>query len=306
MRESEKNAMSNAITETSEHAIEQDAFDKVSLKKDSLKRNGGIKVRRMDFEFPDDIPEFWFDNDPFMTAFMTSLSVSFPAGERYFIDSVRHFESQIKNPVLKAQIRGFIGQEANHTKEHIAFNQFMDRKGYPASGMEKFVRDRIAWIQKKSTPEENLARTVALEHLTAIMAGAFIDNPEIFEKMDPRIANIWAWHAVEEVEHRSVAFDVFKTAVNDEALRVRTMANVTLLFSLVNIVRTLILLNTSGNLFNAKSWWKGLNVMWGRPGIFRKIIPAYFSYYKSAFHPDQHDQFAQVEAAKLRYLGNKA
>ena len=265
-----------------------------------------IKVRRMDFEFADSIPEFWFDNNPVLTAFLTGMSVSFPAGERYFIDSVRHFQARIDSPALKEQIRGFIGQEANHTKEHIALNRFMDQKGYPATAMENFVRKGIGWVQQHSSPEENLARAAALEHFTAIIAGTFLDHPELFEKMAPELAQIWAWHSIEEVEHRSVAFDVYKSQVDDEKLRLLTMAKVTVIFTLVNTVRTLMLLNVSGNLFNARAWLKGLNLMWGRPGVFRKIVPRYFAYYRKDFHPAQHDYPDQLEAAKVRYLGDKA
>ena len=264
---------------------------------------GPIRVRRMDFSFGSDIPEFWFDNNPFLTAIMLGLSVSFPPGERYFIDSVRHFQDRIDDPELKAQIRGFIGQEAMHTKEHMGLNQFMDSRGYPASGMEKFVRDRIAWIQKNSTPEENLARTAALEHLTAIIAGTFLEHPEVLERMHPTMAKVWAWHAIEEVEHRAVAFDVYKKLVDDEKLRVRTMLKVTLLFATVNLVRTLILMNVSGDLFNVKAWLKGSNLLWGKPGILRKIVPHYLAYYRRNFHPSQHEHGDRLTHARARYLG---
>lgn len=265
-----------------------------------------IKVRRMDLEFPDSIAEFWFDNNPFLTMLLTALSVSFPGGERFFIDSVRHYQDQIQDPELKAQIRGFIGQEANHTKEHIALNEFMDRKGYPAKAMEEFVRNKIAGMQKNWSPAQRLARTVALEHFTAIMAGAFLDHPDLLEKMDPHMAKIWAWHAIEEAEHKAVAFDVYKAAVGDESLRIRAMINVTIFFILVNTVRTLMLMQKSGNLFNLKAWFSGNNMLWGRPGVFRKIIPQYLDFYKKTFHPWQHNNQAQVEVMKQRYLGDKA
>lgn len=265
-----------------------------------------IKVRRMDMEFPDSIAEFWFDGDPMLTMVMTAMSVSFPAGERFFIDSVRHYQEQIDDPVLKAQIRAFIGQEANHTKEHIAMNDFMQRKGYPAKGMEDFVRNRITTMQKRWTPAECLASTVALEHFTAIMAGAFLDHPEALEKMDPHMARIWAWHAIEEAEHKAVAFDVYQQTVNDEALRKRAMVKMTLLFLIVNTARTLILMQRAGHLFNLRSWWKGSRALWGRDGIFRKIFPDYLAFYRKDFHPWQHDNRVQVDAMKARYLGDKA
>ncbi|MEZ4328442.1 MAG: metal-dependent hydrolase [Polyangiales bacterium] len=262
-----------------------------------------IKVRRMDLEFPDEMPEFWFDGNPFLTALLSAMSVSFPAGERYFIASVRHFLPQIEDPTLRAEIRAFTGQEANHTKEHLAFNEMLERRGYPAKAMEAWVERRTKRLQKVSSPEANLARTAALEHFTAILAGAFIENPEVLATMSPEAATMWCWHAIEEIEHRAVAFDVYKQVVDDEALRLRTMRHVTVVFILVNLVRTAMLLRTSGHLTNVRAIAKGLDVLWARPGLLRRLLPQYLAYYRADFHPSQHDNSAQVEAAKARFLG---
>ena len=84
-----------------------------------------IEVRRMDFEFKDNIPEFWYDNDPLLTLFLTALSATFPEGEKQFIQAVRNYQGEITDPVLMKQIRAFIGQEAHHSKEHDALNDLM-------------------------------------------------------------------------------------------------------------------------------------------------------------------------------------
>ena len=57
-----------------------------------------IKVRRIEFEFGDDIPEFWYANDPIRTLLLAGMSGGFPEGERFFIDSVRHYQDQVKDP----------------------------------------------------------------------------------------------------------------------------------------------------------------------------------------------------------------
>lgn len=275
-----------------------------TMKSRGVKRQADkITVRKMDFEFSDDIAEFWCDDNPFLTAFLTGLSISFPAGERFFIDSVRQFQSQIDDPLLLKNIRAFIGQEAHHTKEHSALNDFMARKGYPVERMESFIRERIAWMQENSGDDVNLARTVALEHFTAIMAGAFLDHSDLLDKMDPAMAKLWAWHAIEEIEHRSVAFDVYKNTVDDEKLRRRTMRRVTYFFILMNAIRTWKLMGVSGQRYNVKAWASGLNMLWGRPGVLRKIVPQYLSFYRRGFHPSQHDNRARVKQARLRYLG---
>lgn len=262
-----------------------------------------IKVRRMDFEFSESTPTFWFDDNPLLTATLSALAVSFPPGERYFIASVRHFLDRVDDPELLARVKAFVGQEANHTKEHIAFNKFLDSRGFPASAMERWVADRVGELQKRSSPESNLARTAALEHFTAILASVLLEHPEIAERMSPEVARLWVWHAIEEVEHRSVAFDVYKIAVDDEELRIKVMLATTVIFVLVNSVRTAMLLRASGRQWELRSLLKGLNVMWGKPGLFRKVVPHYLEYFRKDFHPSQLDCEQHLEAAKQRYLG---
>lgn len=265
-----------------------------------------IRVRRMGLTFPSATRARGLDENPLLSALMASLSVAFPPGERFFIDSVRHFLPQIDDPRLREEIRAFIGQEANHTKEHLAFNAFLEEVGYPAEAMQEVVTRRIRKIQEASTPAANLARTAALEHFTAIMASAILEHSEVLETMSEPEAKLWAWHAIEEIEHRSVAFDVYRRVVGDEALRLRTMRVVTVFFIGLVSMRTIAMMRATGTLRDPRAILEGLNVLWGRPGIFRKIVPRYLDYYRRGFHPSQHDYGACVERAKARYLGEQA
>jgi predicted metal-dependent hydrolase len=266
----------------------------------------GIKVRRMDFEFGSDIPEYWALDNPFLTAVMAGLSASFPPGERYFIESVRHYADRVSDPELRERIRGFIGQEANHTKEHLAFNAFLNERGLPIARMQELVEETLKAIKKRNSPAANLARTAALEHLTAFLASALLEQPEFLQQAHPTVAAFWAWHAIEEIEHRSVAFDVYKEYVDDEWLRLRTMATVTLIFSLVTLIRTTIIMQRTGTLLNLRAWTSGIAIMFGKQGMVRKALPLYRAYYRRGFHPDQHDNQDAVELAKSAYLGVRA
>jgi len=267
-------------------------------------RREPITVRRMNFTFTPDIPEHWgTDNNAFITALMAALSASFPAGERYFIDSVRHYADRIEDPELKARVRDFIGQEANHTKEHLAFNRFLDARGAPVGRIEKRVEAILRRLRTERSPAENLAHTVALEHLTAFLASSALENPELFfEKMHPTVAAFWGWHLIEEIEHRSVAFEVYKACVDDERLRVRAMTITTALFSVLNLVRTVRVMHAMGELHNIKAWVKGIDYLFGRKGVLRKSLPLYRAFYQRDFHPDQHDNKAALERAKSRYI----
>jgi predicted metal-dependent hydrolase len=265
-----------------------------------------IKVRRMDFEFGPDIPEHWAHDNPVLTALMAGLSASFPPGERYFIESVRHYAERVTDPEMKERIRRFIGQEANHTKEHIAFNEFLDRRGLPILKMQAVITQALKALKKRNSPASNLARTAALEHMTAFLASALLEHPDMLENAHPEVAAFWAWHAIEEIEHRSVAFDVYKEFVDNELLRRGTMASTTVVFVFLSGLRTALLLKRNGHLLDLTAWKGCYDLMFGEPGVLRKALPLYRAYYRRDFHPDQHDNHATVERAKSTYLGAKA
>lgn len=250
--------------------------------------SSSITVRRMDFSF-DDVPRYWIENNPFLTHTMNALSATFPVGERFFVDAVRHYRDRITHPELKQQVSAFIGQEAMHAKEHDHYNHYAQKHNINLAGIEAELGGRIDYIRQNLSPERQLAITCALEHLTAIMAEGMLTNPEIYEAIDPSIARLWLWHAVEENEHKGVAFDVYQEQVGDYWMRVRTMAITTGMFMFNQARFQTRLLREDGELFKPAQWLKGMNRLWGRKGWFRQMAPAYFEYYRRDFHPWQSD-----------------
>lgn len=246
-----------------------------------------ITVRRMDFDF-EKVPRYWADNSPFLTHMLNALSATFPVGERFFVESVRHYRDRITTPELKAQVSGFIGQEAMHAKEHDSYNHYARAHGIDLEAIENEIGGRIEFMKKNLAPERQLAITCALEHFTAIMAESFLTNPEMFEHMDPAMVKLWLWHAVEENEHKAVAFDVYQEQVGDYWIRVRAMAITTIMFTVNQARFQTRLLRADGEL-KPVQWLKGMNKLWGRKGWFRQMIPAYFEYYRRDFHPWQSD-----------------
>ncbi|MBA55946.1 MAG: metal-dependent hydrolase [Pseudomonadales bacterium] len=263
----------------------------------------GIKVRRMDFDFKDDIPDFWYDHDALLTMFLTALSATFPEGEKQFIQSVRNFQDQISDPELKKQIRAFIGQEAHHSKEHDALNDLMKRKGFPVLRIEKRMTKMAQWMRDNWSRERQLANTVCAEHITAIMADFFMTKaPEELEKLAPELRKIWAWHVIEETEHKAVAFDVYQQVVDDQWLRRSQMLLLTVLFVAETAVSTTQLLRATDQMGNWKMWLKGARYFLGRKGMVRKLLPEYLDFYKKDFHPWEHQRFAELNAIKSKYL----
>src|SRR5699024_722096 len=266
------------------------------------------KVRRPEFEFAesDDIPRYWWAGDPAKTLLLAALSASFPAGERFFIDSVRHYQSQIEDPELKKAIRGFIGQEAHHSREHEELNEFFQKQGIDVARLEREVQWFMDLLRKHFTPERQLAHTVAVEHFTALMAEEFLLKYDALDEMDPRMAPVWAWHAIEESEHKAVAFDVYKAIGGSEFVRLSEMAVVSFMFPLFSGIHLVQLMKEDGQLLNLKSWAGAVNYMWGYPGVLRKLLPSYFRYYRRDFHPWQQDARQLVQKAKKRWLGKWA
>ncbi len=267
-----------------------------------------IPVRRMDFEFDDAIPKYWFDNNPFLTMLLTGLSCVFPEGERMFMRAVRHYQDQITDPELQKEVRAFIGQEAHHGKEHQSFNNLMAKKDLPIATIEAFVKQAIAFEEKNLSKERMLAKTCALEHFTAMFAEMILEHPEFLDGVDERLKPLWLWHAVEESEHKAVAYDVYQTAVGSYWTRVSEMAVTSVLFSFFTGLHTVQLMRASGEQRNVKAIAQGLNKLVGRKGFFRGMLPQYLAYYRPDFHPNQRDSTALRNKGLLllkQYLGDK-
>jgi len=159
----------------------------------------------------------WHRDGLNVSQFLNTMSLFFPVGERFFIDSVRHYRDQITDSELKKAVTAFIGQEAMHGREHEEYNDFVAQAGIPLHAQEAFVARLLKAVQDYSPQSFQLAATVALEHLTAILGGGLLDLPEIMEGADEGYKAIWNWHALEETEHKAVAFDVYQVAVGDDS-----------------------------------------------------------------------------------------
>lgn len=268
-----------------------------------------IHVRRMDFEFDDSIPKYWFDNNPHLTMFLTAFSATFPEGEMGFVRSVRAFQSTINSPKLQAEVRAFIGQEAHHGKEHDALNQLMERKGVAAQRISDRIKAGIAWYEKRVSPARFLAHTCAAEHLTAIFAAQVLSHPERLDVVDARVRPLLLWHSVEESEHKAVAFDVYKDQVDNYWIRVGEMALVTLMMSVITLKHTHELLRTDGQAGNFASAKRAISYLYGKQGLLSGILPKYLSYYRPNFHPKDHDTQHLLDrgiALLQTYVGDKA
>jgi hypothetical protein len=255
-----------------------------------------IKPRHPGFDLDECLARDWHGGDPFRTAFFNALSLTFPRGERFFIDSVRAFQSQIDDPKLSQEIRGFIGQEAIHSREHQQLNDaFCRARGYDPTPIYAWIDREIAWANANIAPLTRLAATVATEHLTAILGNALLTNPAWLNGADPRMAALWRWHAIEEVEHKSVAFDTYMAAGGNRrvlrtVLRIETWQLFRQVFAGIRMM-----LEASGLHRKPGVWWNGLKWLFGGEGILRKVVPEWRQFLRKDFHPRDVDNRALIE-----------
>jgi len=235
---------------------------------------------------------WWLGGDPIATAFYNALSVTFPRGEAFFVESVRaHREGTPAK--LEAEINAFVKQEVMHSREHVSFNKRVTDAGYDISALEKTVVDSLD-MTKHRPAILNLAVTMALEHFTAIMAHQFLANPKHFADADAESRNLWRWHAIEEIEHKGVAYDTWLHATKDwtrwKRWKVKSimMLLVSARFIKFRTAGILELLRQDG-LVGPKVWARMAWYAIGSPGILRLIALDWAKYFLPGFHPWNHD-----------------
>lgn len=243
----------------------------------------------------------WCGGSVFRTAWFNALSMLFPLGEKFFIDSVRAFRDQVDDPTLLEQITAFQGQEAVHRRQHQRYNETLcAARGYDIEAIETPIAERIEWANSELSARRRLAGTAANEHLTAILADDLLRSDDALIDADPNIAELWRWHAVEETEHKSVAYDVY-TAVGGYDKERRQAMTLSTWFFFKDTFRILrLMLRHDGKLWSFRVWWDGLGFLFVKPGFLRRIALPWLSYFRSGFHPWQHDNRQLIAAWEER------
>jgi predicted metal-dependent hydrolase len=265
-----------------------------------------VPTRRISFEASlRDLPKhFAADGDLILSHLAASLSSVFPDGEDFFVRSVRHYRSQITDPQLKRQVAGFIGQEAIHGREHRVLNDRLDELGYPTKRFERITKKGLALRERVAPPASNLAATAALEHFTATLAELVLTSEETRRLFGhDELRNVFLWHALEESEHKAVAFDVYKAVGGTERMRVITMKLIR-----VGFVAGMALQVVVSLLGDRATYRRGnLRRSWRRfrrsPLMQRELWDQLRAYDRPDFHPDDRNTDALVERWQAELFG---
>jgi predicted metal-dependent hydrolase len=249
-----------------------------------------LRIEKRDLKFGREAPppRWWHGGDPGRTAFFNALSSTFPVGEKFFMTSVRHYKEGAPEP-LYSQIDDFLYQEAMHSREHVVFNRQAEDAGYDIAPLEDRARRTIAWIRKRP-PLQQLAATCALEHFTATLAHDVLVDPVHLDGATEEAKRLWQWHAIEEIEHKAVAFDTYLHAARQISpfrrwlKRSAVMCVTTMRFHYVIFRNTADLLRQDGR-NDFATWRRLLSYLYGRPGPLRLLLKGVFVYMRPGFHP---------------------
>ncbi len=249
-----------------------------------------IARENLDFKLDESIPKYWFGNDPFKTRYFDAVMATFPEGERFFISAVRAFRDQITDPKLAQDVKEFSRQEGQHGILHTKLIQLLKKQNTPVESILKQQRVFMNFMLKYYPAKFNLAYTAACEHVTALMAEGFFGDKAVMAEAHPHIRALLAWHSIEEMEHKAVAFDVMKDVANvSEPMRVFSMYFLTVLFATFSFIDTDRFLKADGFSLSErlKMYRKGLPWMYGKEGVLRKLTASWKAYLKKDFHPWQ-------------------
>jgi uncharacterized protein len=272
-----------------------------------MKRIEPRTIQRRDLELSLDalsVPRDWCADDAYATTFMNGLSLLFPEGERFFIDAVKHARDRVASPELADQIAGFVGQEAMHGREHRAFNRLLVAHGYTvAPRIEARIGGFLRLVRRILSPRSQLAVTCALEHFTALLAESMLTSEPIRAEIHPAVRPLWMWHSLEESEHKAVAFDAYQAGGGGYLRRAGLMVVTSLFFAVIHSLVHARLMATRGVLWRPWRWLRSIRRMWIWPGYFLRLVPAYLSYFRPGFHPDDRDTRALLDDWNDRLFG---
>lgn len=243
-----------------------------------------IISRNMNFAFDNDIPRFWKGGKAFSTHMLNSFTLLFPAGEKFFIQSINKFQKDIHNQELKEEVKLFVRQEIQHSKEHSKFFKNLEDNSYKIDPMLNSIEILLKGIEKYSPDKFSLALTAALEHITALLSEIALED-NFLADAEQRMKELFEWHAREEIEHRHVAYDVLNEIDDDYVLKISGLIGAYILFVTFSSSFTVYLLWQDKVLFSRPVLKEFVEIFFSKQRLFFKGCSIFFRYIHPNFHP---------------------
>jgi uncharacterized protein len=264
-----------------------------------------VRTRRIGFDYPTgSLSRHYVDGDLIMSHVVAVLSAMFPEGEDFFVRAVRRHAEQVDDPQLQVQVRGFIGQEVTHGREHRTLNERLQQMGYPTRRVDRSTKRGLALYERFAPPMVPLAMTAALEHYTATLAETLLTSERAQALLgDSEVRSMLLWHALEESEHKAVAFDVFRAAGGSERMRIWTMRYVTMTFLASVTVHTILSMLADRATYRPRVLLRSAAALRYSPFLSPKMRRRLGAYNTRGFHPDDNDNSGLVARWRAELFG---
>ena len=254
-----------------------------------------MQIRRPQFDLTQ-APRFWNGGSPVRTHLLNAISVLLPHGEKFFVETAASARENLDDPVLRRQSAGFIAQESVHSNQHRQYNDEVAKLGYNVPFLEHAVVVQIKATRRVFSDKWKLAIVAAYEHLTGLMGHHLLTSPEWLEGAHSGFLALWHWHSVEEIEHKEVAFDLFRNAGGGYFMRVIAM-----IFATLGLLANLFWITTyfsikDRSLFTWFYWTDWFSFTFWKSGFFGTLLRGYFCYFSPGFHPSHRDDSSVVRS----------
>lgn len=256
-----------------------------------------FKTRAPAFTFSRDIASQWSPDEPEFSHVASAFMAALPHLEPYFIHNVREALSRVSDPVLREQTEDFVAQEARHAQQHRRFNTLLAERYPRLPALERAIRERLDKSRREHSLGFRLAYTAGYEAITYHFACfLFAKRHRWLQRAHPSVLALLVWHAAEEVEHRTVAFDVFDAVHGGYLMRLRGLLSA--FFHTVREIRviTRYLLECDGSYHT----WACQRRLWGvRFALLVGLGPRFAAYLLPTYQP-KHERVPAIAAAWLR------
>jgi predicted metal-dependent hydrolase len=244
-----------------------------------------------------ELPRYWFDGSPLKTHFMNGMSIVVPILEYSVIHTLKDSQKFIKDPELKAQVLEMIAQENWHAYSHRKYNMWLAEQGLPSIRLSsKFMKEqqRAKKVADRIFGQRFwLSAVIAGEHNIAVFIDYLFKRPHLIEQMHPHFRQAFVWHFLEELEHKGTSMDIWYESREQEN-RKKWRLNVTVFLQAIAFDYR-VLRNMFALLRHDKQLWKwrtlkdGMSFFFGSDGMFFKTFSTWAQFFRSDFHPWDHD-----------------
>lgn len=169
-------------------------------------------------------PLEWIPNQPYASHFINQINMILPAGEFWFCRMYNQALPHVTDDKLREDVQMFIRQEAMHARAHgSAIKEYLQTHGIDTERntkimdwlFESLLADQPLGVELPKFAQYQwllfrLGVIASVEHMTCVL-GNYVLRNKTWDRMgaDPVLLDLLRWHGAEEVEHRSVAFDLY-------------------------------------------------------------------------------------------------